>query len=277
MSRFSAIGFWVKKSAGEVYEPDFQAYLDALITPLSANQKTYINDFYVGIKTVLDINLLSEWFDFLTYLGNETSESAYKNLVKRLHDGAAAGGTVTHTPYEGTNGNGTSSYIDTNYNAATQGANYSLNSACLITYSRTNNTTSAADLGGRTGTDYTAIYPYTSRVYACRIHQGAGGGLINTTNTIGTYGMMILQRIGVSSLVLYHNKSKYTRTSAATSTNIPSTNYFAHARSFSGSPEAVSNRQLSLIGACKPFSDAQANGFTDQFETLMDKNGKGVL
>ena len=118
---------------GEVSnEPEVDAYLTGLTTPLSGEQVTRINTLVKNLKQGLSVESLSEVFDVMYVLAGETQESSLRNLVKDAHH-ATGVNSPTFEQYKGFKGNKTSHFVDTNYNPSTA-TNYKQNSACMGAY-----------------------------------------------------------------------------------------------------------------------------------------------
>jgi hypothetical protein len=272
------VNSWVGQVvANHTNEADVITYVSGLTTAISDTQLAYINTFVAGYKSDDGLTNLSDAYDVMYYLGNETAESSLRNLVKRAHD-AVAVNSPTFTPYEGWAGDGISSYIDTNYNPATEADNYSLNNASLGVYSRTDAHGLYTDIGLRTGTDdYTTILTRYSANTIIRIHNGVNPSITDAESN--SLGMFIATRdaAGETGLFGYHNKSALTRTETGNTTNIPNCNIFIGARNYNTTPEQLSPRQLSFAFAGAHRTQTSVNYLTDRFEALMDSNGKGVL
>ena len=129
---------WVATTiyAGGYDDHEAQTYFAALSTPLSLEQQTRVSNFVTKLKNILLTNDLSTRFDFFYLLGNETEESSRFNLIKRAHDITNVN-SVLWTQWQGFTGDGSSSYLDTNYNPATQKVSFSLNQCAIGIYIRT--------------------------------------------------------------------------------------------------------------------------------------------
>ena len=262
---------------GQSWDSDLVTYTTGLTTPLSNGQLTLLNNFILALKSGLSITNLSDAFDVMYILANETAESSLRNLVKRLHD-ATAVNSPTFTALEGFTGNSTSSYIDTNYNPYTQGIKYTLNNISLGIYSRTDVNGLYCDIGCRTTTsDYTNILSRNGGITYMRLHSGLNPVIQDAeTNSLG---MFIAARNAADETGLfgYHDKLSLDRLNAGNTSNIPNCNITIFARNYSGTPEQFSPRQLSLAFAGKYFNSTEVRVITDAFEAYMDANGKGVI
>lgn len=167
----------------ENLQPETKVYVASLAIPISITQVSRIDKFVKMLKDSLQISSLSSKFDGMYLLANETSEAGLKNLVKRQHD-ATAVNSPTFTQWEGFTGDMTSSYLNTNYNPATQKVAYSLNSASLGVYSRTdNNSTPSVDLGVDGWAD---IDIRSNNLYVIRINT-TGNTTFANTNSVGFF------------------------------------------------------------------------------------------
>lgn len=109
-------------------DTEAQTYFAALGTPLSSGQQTLISNLVKTLKAVFNTNYLSYIFDVFYVLANETEEAAKLNLIKRSHDITLVN-APTWTQWQGYTGNGTTQYLNTNYNFNTQRFIYQLNTA----------------------------------------------------------------------------------------------------------------------------------------------------
>ncbi len=258
-------------------EAELATYISGLATPLSADILGKINTFVAGYKSDDGLTNLSDAYDVMYYLGNETAESSLRNLVKRAHD-AVAVNSPTFTPYEGWAGDGISSYINTNYNPATEGSKYTLNNASLGVYSRTDATGLYCDIGSRTDTsNYTGIFLRNINAVAHRLHNDVNS-FINEI-VVNTLGMGIVTRSGNTPNDLYGYKNKVSLTKDSTgnnTTSIPNFNLFIGARNFANTAESFSLRQYAFVFAGNHRTQTSVNYITDRFQALMTANGKQV-
>jgi hypothetical protein len=221
----------VTNNVGDV---DLKLYIALLTTPISSAQRIKLDTFLKNYKTAKIITNLSEEYDIMYYLGNETAESSLRNLVKRSHD-AVAVNSPTFTPYEGFAGDGISSYLNTNYNPSASGSNYTLNNASLGIYSRTDANALYGEIGSRTSTDdYIAILSRNGGVTYMRLHSGVNPAIQDAE--ANSLGMFIVCRNAASEegLFGYHNKSALSRLGIANTNNIPNCNIFIGARNNNG-------------------------------------------
>ena len=98
------------------------------------------------LQDSLAIDSLPEVFNVIYLMANEDSVSSKLNLVKRAYDGVQLG-TATFTQWQGWAGNGSTGYINTTYNPATDSIPYTLNSASIGVYNRTGGIENKAVVG----------------------------------------------------------------------------------------------------------------------------------
>lgn len=258
------------------YDSDVLTYISGLTTPLSFVQLNLVNTFIVNLKSGLGITNLSDAFDVLYILANETLEAAVRNLVSRNYDCTTVN-SPTFTAFEGIAGDGLSSFTNTNFNG-NGGVNYTLNNAALGVYSRTNLTGSYVDIGCR----------YASTQYAnilSRYATGTNTRLHNSSNTYATHstsdslGMCMVTRNGnlPTNIYAYKNKNSSTGTGTDNSSNIPNYTFYIGARNAAGTAEYFSARQLSFAFCSKYISTSERDIIVDTFESYMDNLGKGVI
>jgi hypothetical protein len=263
------------------YDADAKVYFDAMTTPLSNSQKARVNTFVKMLKDSLGISSLSSKFDVMYLLANETAEAGLRNLVKRSHD-ATAVNSPTFTQWEGFQGNGTSSYINTNYNARTQASAYTLNSASFGIYLRTNTVGSNYDVWGAWSTSADGgnanriqlSFPASSAVNTYSYALNADVDLYTATRS---NGMFITSRTSSTNISFYINKSSVTSASRAV-TKIPNQNVLLCAlnEAFSN-PNHFDANQVSFAFLGAVLTDTEVRKLTNCVEAYLDDLGKGVI
>lgn len=152
---------------------------------------------------------------------------------------AVASPTLDRT---GVTGNGTTSYLNLNFVLTTNSIKYSLNSASLGVYSRTNVNEATADIGGNDGTP--------NRAYMLSRSTGTMQGYLNN-NSNNSYtvadslGLHCLQRTSSILTTAYKNGSSVGTNSGA-SVGLHAQSMLLCARNANGSAQAFSTRNLSM-------------------------------
>lgn len=131
-------------AGGTAFDPDAQAWIDRMTIPTDT-VKDAINDLIVDEKAA-GTNNFSKW-DYSLAL----NIGAINSLIDaKGKTGTANGGGTFGVP--GYDLNGTNAYIDTNFNPATDGVNYTLNDGAIIIFIKTKSVVTRAAVGSIDGT-----------------------------------------------------------------------------------------------------------------------------
>lgn len=258
--------------------PEIKAYISGLITPLSYEQVTKLDTFVKTVKTGLGISLLADAFDVMYVLAGETAESSLRNLVRNAHY-ADAVNSPAWTQFEGFTGNGTSSYINSNYKQSTDKVNAVLDSTSLGIYIRTSQplNSNSVEIGARTTTSSKCSFFQTSiagsKVVAT-INDSTGRPSANVITELR--GLFIASRKNASSFDIYQNGIKLENVSSE-STALSEFNLFISALNNADSAVGFSIRQASFAFVSKGLTYAESLSLTNAFESYMGSNGKGVI
>lgn len=251
-------------------QQEIVTYTTGLVTELSLKQKKALNKFVVTVKSGLKIINLSDAADVVRIKAGETLESSYRNIAKDAHH-ATNVNAIVFTPYEGIAGNGTDSYLNSNYNPATDGVTYTQNSASIIFYTRTNNF-SGALFGAVIGTACIYLNIASTSIYQ-RINDNTTHTGIAPNNTLGMFSL-----IRSASNVGKAIKNKIVINNFTTvSTGVPNGNLFEGAYNNNGVAAEFTSKQLALTILGRAFTEAENTIINDAFEEYMDGNGKGVI
>lgn len=252
-------------------EPEIDAFITALITPISDFQVTSLNTLIRSIKTGLGITELSEAFDLLLIRRNETQESALRNFVKNAHHSELVNSPAFEA-MSGFTGNGTNAYIKLNYNANTQGVNFTLNNGSIGVYCNNNTDENQADIGARVG--------YQNQM--CYVECNSAETTNNKRNNINTdtdvllgstklaaqdrpsNGMHIFNRINSTTVTTYINGTLYS--DSANSTAIPNLAWFELAINGNGTPTRFTTRSHALVFAGRAFTKDECDIIKTAFD-----------
>lgn len=261
----------------EGWDADFLTYISGLVTPISEAEQLLLNTFIVDLKAGLGITNLSDAFDIMYILANETQELALRNVVKRAHD-ATAVNAPAFVAFEGYTGNGSTQYINTNYNPGTDAINLSLNNASIGVYQRTNLAFigNAGHLAMYSAVSNSYLHIYQSntafyyRINSSQYETALHGGSVS--------GMTILSRQDNLNLLFSRNGAPYT-SSAKSSNFIPNhaDGLYILARNNNGVADLFNSNQISFAFAGEFLTDSEQQSLTTIFEAYMDANGKGVI
>ena len=130
-------GFFAGASSGG-FDADYQAILDRSTalgyTAPSASQQTLQNTLVTDLKTAGVWDKLDVFYCFAT---DGDSDYATLNWKAPSSHQVTKINSPTFTADSGFTGDGSSSYLDTNYNPATSGTNYTLNDASISIWNNT--------------------------------------------------------------------------------------------------------------------------------------------
>ena len=255
---FNQVGSNVNPPANEA---EVDTYITGLVTPLSSGQIRKLNTFVSALKSGLSITNLSDAFDVIYLLKNETSESGLRNIVKRQHDATMVNNPIfiENIGFKGVPLN--EATINTNYNPALHSVRYKLNDACIGIYSRTilGVHLLRCEVGASLTNPrlYLQLMGFSNGFYA-RINDNAGGADLLNENTVG---LACACRTSSNNIDVYMNKNKIGEI-ASNSTTIAANNISI----FSGGTEAsLSDFTCSLMFAGKSMSQAEVNVINDAF------------
>jgi len=253
-------------SGGTSYCTEYQAVVDAMTTDPVTYGSSY-NSFVVSGKS-------HGWwdkFDVLYVFCQETNSGgeALLNWKNPTGDDNCTNNSATFTALEGFTGNGSSAYLDTNFNPSTEGVNYTLNDASIYVYVRNDVTATAAAVGCQASGYYAGVWPRnSSNIYACQLND-TGASTAGNTATPGLYGA---DRTASDNIVLSMNGTAMT-TSSISSATIPNANFYIMTRPGSS---AYATYQISIVAIGGSLTDTIRSNFNTDCETLMDALGKGV-
>lgn len=263
----------VTEQGGAGYDSDLETYIDGLTTELSSGQLDKLNTFFTDLKSDLGITNLSDVFDAMYILANETEEASLRNAVERDHD--CTNYSASFTSLEGFTGNGTSQYISTDFVPSTDGVNFTLNSGSIGVYSRTaaNPTNEGCYIGVSDGVEQSSIQPYNSGEMVYHVNDATLSYVENTTNAHAA--LWIATRPNSTTVTLYKNKTANT-SATANSVGLPTLEFNILARK-NYTREYYSTSQVSLVFIAEHITTAMRDAIVDNFEAYMDSNSKGII
>lgn len=263
------------ESGESVFSPQFQAVYDAwIIKPsdeLAASMDTMVLDmvtsgvwdkmdriFIFAIHTNVNGEALIDWKD---------PTSNYCTLVN----------DPQFTALEGFTGDGATQYIDSNFSPDLDGVNYTLNSASIAAYSRTDIAPAFVSLAGArvaTPVDLRSwIIPnFNNRFIGEMNTNEASSANTPTTNSLGAYSVITLS----NQLVLYKNGVNL-KSQTIVNIGIPTSRVFALGNSERNNPRRLFQGQVSNLLIGGGITDLEVAGKDLAFETYMDSNGRGVV
>jgi hypothetical protein len=254
---------------GAANDADAQAFIDAAgIT--DATQKSAVNQLVLDLKSA---NIWTKMKALYPIVGGTAATHKW-NLKNPLDTDAAFRLTFSLGWTHSSNGmlpNGTSAFANTFLNTAT---NLSLNSGHLSYYSRTNNTTSAIDLGTlKSGPDsYSDLVLYFSGNAYTRFNNT---GPYNTVASTNTSGYFIGSRTASNVIKTFRNGSVIINGNAASSAT-STINFYIGAVNNNGSTQFYTNRQCAFASIGDGLTDAEAVNFNTAVTTYQTTLGRNV-
>lgn len=231
------------------YDSDYQAVLDRAAvlgyTTPDVTTQGYQNQF------VLDLKSAGIWtkLDVLYVLTSGSAEFARINWKAPSSNLITAVSSPTWTSGVGYGGNGTSSYLNTNWKPS-DGTNYVQNNASIFCYIQNHVTENKFDLGSAMN------FIGGSNVAVFRADDGFGStvGYINQSGSAvvanggNCVGLWQLQRKDASNNYIFKNGTQVD-TEADVSTGVSNINMYALAYNGGGTAAGFSTRKISLIGS----------------------------
>jgi len=241
---------------GSGFDPDYQAiltYANSLSYTLpSAGQQVIQN------QLMIDLKIAGIWNKLDSFRVYATDGSANFALIdwKRLVLCTAVNAPV-FTTNVGYQGDGISSYIDSNYNPSTDAVNYALNSASIFSYVSTVQTVgqSQAYMGAFTGTSWLIISAGIPALGESYINSTSG-----VANAVSGLGFQLATRTDANTLkVFYNGILRNTNSSAASAATLPSVTAWDFACNNGSSGTFFANQKTSVIGYGANLEAEQSN------------------
>ncbi len=226
-----------------IFQPETIAWVSQLAFPKPSPFYLFEIDYFIARLKIAGI-----WkqLDRLWIFATEQQSHARVSLVNPNGINTPWPSNITEvnspewTKLQGYTGNGSNSYLNTNF---VNGTYYKLNSASIGFYINALNTASSGQDGVYDGTNITSlILNYSSGLDYADLNS-----LVNNISGTakGKAGLYIMNRINNSSLALSFNGTPYISGNIDTSA-IPTGSQFIMARNDSGSPNWYTNHQYSM-------------------------------
>ena len=240
-------------SGGGGFDADYQAVLNYATTQgytlPSTGQQTLQNQLVVDLKTD---GIWSKLDTFGVFATDGSSDFALIDW-KRLSDYTAIN-SPTFTINQGFTGNGTSSYIDTNFQPI-NGTNYAQNSAHFMVYCYANDSASTY-YGGALDTTPSVIRSLNfggrdgSNRFSTVAINSTSSDVTATNSVVDDTGFNLITRTNSTTVKAYKDNTlinTFTNSSSLTSYQL-ARNIFLLARNLNGAANSFATRKLSIIG-----------------------------
>lgn len=233
-----------------------------------------------GNQLVKDLKNASIWNKldvFYVFATNGDSDFATLNWKTPASFQATKVNSPTFTSLEGFTGNGTSSYLDTNFNLLNNSVNYTQDSASIGVYDRVNNGGNMHRFGVSQSTPANGVLSNWNRPLDnefAYINSAFPGNFPVADLTIN--GFHFLNRTDSSNFQLYGNGNLY-ESGTQTSTSLANGNVFVLAFNRVGTgAQLFYTGQISVFFAGASLA-SEASAFFTAIEAYMDAIGKGVV
>jgi hypothetical protein len=207
---------------------------------LTANELNYLTTFENSIGSDL------AEFDRLWIHGLSDSIAARTSFVNPSSTIITAVNSPTFTANQGYQGNGATSYLNTNFTPSTQAVKSTQTSSSIFVYSRTNIAANNIDIGAINGSNKSFIYTRHGNgnaFYPVNVSVFVGSPSTPTANSLGLYCA------NLSSTTLSLNKNGVQIVSTTiTPVAIPSIPFYLLGANNNGTTIEYSARQISLSG-----------------------------
>lgn len=249
------------------YDAATTAWVAAVISAggtVSTPRKGVVDDLIVGLKTDGVWTKLDRLWPFAA----ENAASALTDLVADAS--ASAVSSPTFTTDRGYAGNGSSAYIDSNFNAVTASSpNFTQNSSCFFAW----NNTSGTDGGALAGLATTSLQAAATRIFPEYTDTNMYWDL-NITNGSsvswdGRTGLYLLNRSASNAQLVEVNGSS-ANSNAAVSGALESINFSALLGSGGSN---YSSRQVSCLGFGASLSSGERTALYNRLRTYMTAVG----
>jgi hypothetical protein len=243
----------LERGGGGGFDADYQAVLNYATTQgytlPSAGQQTLQNQLVVDLKTD---GIWAKLDTFAVFATDGDSDFALIDWI-RLSDYTAVN-SPTFTADEGFTGNGTSSYIDTNFQPI-NGTNYAQNSAHFMVYCYANDSASTY-YGGALDTTPSVIRSLNfggrdgSNRFSTVAINSTSSDVTAANSVLDDTGFNLITRTNSTTVKAYKDNtliSTFTNSSSLTSYQL-ARNIFLLARNLNGAANSFATRKLSIIG-----------------------------
>ena len=231
--------------------PELVAWLSQLsLTDIPSDAYLHhLNQFIMRLKS----ENIWQQLDRLWIFATEYRSNARVSLVNPNGLNAAWPTNITEVSspswvaLQGYTGNGSSSYLNTNYNQATSNNNFTLNSGSMGTYILSPNSMGLSTIGAYDGTQFNSIFPwYTADSLFVTSMNGNGNNGTSYVNVNYGYAPGMSAAAAISSTKNAAIRNDVISVGSITRTSIPNYNLFICATNQGGSPVYLSTYRVAM-------------------------------
>lgn len=252
---------------GVTYDPDAAAYFARISSQPSAARKAALNTLVIALKTG------GVWsnLDALVIHASHDTATARLNAVANQFNA-----TLVNSPDfltdRGYAGDGSSSYLDSQFNPSTGTPKYAQNSAHLGVWSLTDAAASVAEIGARATSiaNQAILFPRSAiNQMLARVNLDTGAATPDPGNSLGHF---VGVRTAASVHVAYKDGAELA-SDASTSTAPPNLNFFLGAGNTGGTPGLYSTRRVAIRHWGAGLTAAQVLAAKNAFQTYLTTIG----
>jgi hypothetical protein len=242
--RAIGIGIPFIRRRGGGFDADYQAVLNYAVTLSytlpSAGQQVLQNQLMLDLKSAGVWNKLDSFRVYATDGSSDFALIDWKRLIT-----CTAVNSPTFTTNAGYKGNGTSSYIDSNFTPSTNGVNYTLNSASIFAYISGVRTIGQiqAYQGYFFGSGYLLLAAGTNLLGESYINS-----ITAVTNGTTGVGFQLVNRLNSTSLNVYYQGVLQNTNNASPSIQLPFISVWDLAANNNSSGSFFSDVQDAIVG-----------------------------
>lgn len=256
----------IRTSGSSSLDGDARAYISYLTTTPSVARQNIINTLVKQLKGDGNWSLI----DRLWLHASESKQAATISLVNPSSTACTEVNSPAWVADQGYTGDGATSYLNTNYNPATNAVNYTQNNGSILSYTRSDIAEGGVLMGGRAALNGCILNSENASNNANgRINAATGATVAITTST----GLFAIERTSSTLSTLYRNGSSL-GTTPTVSQAIDSQNIYICAFNVNGSAGSFSTRQISISGIGS--GDINALTFYNAIQAYMTSLGTQV-
>lgn len=250
-------------------DPVTNQYLAQLSTPPSGDYIKALDTFIKGLRSDGNLTVLDRMWIFAC----EIQQHARVSIINPTSSNITEVNSPTWTANQGYTGNGSTSYLNSNFAPSVDGVNYTRDLACYGTYSRSNVQSTGSNMGlsGASSMQSITFERFTDDNFYVSINGTGQGNVANTDSR----GLFAAARVVSTHEEGWKNGSRVVNYSGAGAASVALQNvkFYISARNNNGTAANFSTRQIAMafIGG----NVGQANFYT-RFQTFATTRGFNV-
>lgn len=235
------------------FDPDYQAVLDyatsqgVIFIQPSDRVKALQN------QLVLDLKEAGVWDELdLLYVFASDGQGNFPDINWKNPGSFTVTGTAGYTQDEGYFGNGTTYYLDTHWDPATDGVHFTLNNGSAFAYSNTNNGAAGNSFlfGSHNAANAGRVELIPKNIGSVHVYGVNSAGTDSVgTSPVSSQGFFHIQRTAVNELRLFKNGAQIGTTEALVASDaLNNDDIYILATNLNGSPGGWSEETVGIFG-----------------------------